>query len=255
MEPPPEQEPSELGLHLAELGPSTGSAVGGALVGVALGGVPGAVVGAAAGEVAAYVAHEALARRRQRAAAAVEVAAAKTGLTPEDLLARIRADDRLLELAAAVIAAAAETALQAKIRALGQALARGTLATDDATIDQERFMVATLAALEAPHVRLLLEIQRHSWRYDVLQQRLPGLVPVIPPVLSALRANALIHDMTQGSYDYGGDMSAQWTLRPRPQCPRATGGPRLRGDRAGGSRSARRLNRAERSHPRRGRCV
>jgi hypothetical protein len=100
MEPPPEQEPSELGRHLAELGPSTGGAVGGALVGVALGGVPGAVVGAAAGEVAAYVAHEALARRRQQAAAAVEVAAAKTGLTPEDLLARIRADDRLLELAA-----------------------------------------------------------------------------------------------------------------------------------------------------------
>lgn len=136
------------------------------------GAFPGAVVGAAAGEVAAYVAHEALPRRRQRAATAAEVAAAKTGLTPGELLERIRADERLLELAAAVIAAAAETALQAKIRALGQALAHGTLTTDEAEIDQERFMVGTLAALEAPHIRVLQEIKGTDLSLHALYERL-----------------------------------------------------------------------------------
>jgi hypothetical protein len=227
--PPSDQEASELGRHLAELGPSTGGAVGGALVGVAFGGVPGAVIGAAAGEVAAYVAHEALAHRRQRAATAVEVAATEADLTPEELLERIRADERLLELAATVIAAAAETALQAKIRALGQALARGTLATDDAQIDQERFMVDTLAGLEAPHLRALHQVsqrydgygtdrtpdgthQAYGWTFETLREHQPGMATVLGPVLARLISLDVIANTAVGTRGHIPGETDRWVL-------------------------------------------
>jgi hypothetical protein len=153
----------EIRRHLGELLPSTAGAVGGALVGVAVAGPAGALAGAASGAVLDHVVKEALGRRRARGTRALDIAAAEAHLTPEQLLQRILADERLLELAATVVAAAAETTLNAKIRALGQALARGTLATDEAEIDAERFMVATLAALEALHIRVLNQmVQRYE---------------------------------------------------------------------------------------------
>lgn len=194
-----------------------------------IGGPPGALVGAGAGVVVQHVTNRAMSRRFQRAAEVVEIAADEAGLTPEELLERIRADERLLELAAAVIAAAAETVLQAKIRALGQALARGTLATDDAEIDQERFMVGTLGALQAPHVRVLHKISRrysgygqrhtpegqpqaHGWTFEDLAARLPGMRPVLRPILSALTANALIFDTAVGMWGFSSGKSERWII-------------------------------------------
>ncbi|HEU4399454.1 MAG TPA: hypothetical protein VFU54_16670 [Actinomycetota bacterium] len=72
-------------------------------------------------------------------------------MTPEELLERILHDERLLDLVAAVVAAASETMVEAKIQALGRALATGALAIDDAMINEQRFMVDILADLEAPH--------------------------------------------------------------------------------------------------------
>lgn len=51
--------------------------------------------------------------------------------------------------------AKAETAVEAKIRALGDALANGALANDDARLDEERIWVQVLAAVEAPQLRVL----------------------------------------------------------------------------------------------------
>ena len=229
MEPPPDEEPSGIRRHLAELVPSTGGAVGGALAGVAIGGAPGAVVGAAAGAVVEHVVSEALARRRQRAAQAIQIAAGEAGLTADELLERFRTDERLHELAASVIAAAAETILQAKIRALGKALARGTLATDDGGIDQERFMVGTLAALEAPHVHVLQQLgeryadygsehspdgtrRAHGWTPFALRQRVPGLTRVLGPVLATLGSHDLIVNTAVGTYDYIPGEGDRWVL-------------------------------------------
>jgi hypothetical protein len=209
----------EIRRHLGELLPSTAGAVGGALVAVAVAGPTGALTGAASGAVLDHVVKEALGRRRKRGTRALDIAAAEAHLTPEQLLQRILADERLLELAATVIAAAAETTLNAKIRALGQALARGTLATDEAEIDVERFMVATLAALEAPHIRVLHQMVRrhedygeewgpdgrhkaHGWTLEALNKQLPGLSTVHRPVLGTLSANGLIWDTAIGAPGY-----------------------------------------------------
>jgi hypothetical protein len=214
---PTEDRRAEMQRHLTEVVPSAGGAVGGVLVGVVLGGPAGAFVGATAGAVLEHVTREALRRRWDRGEQAVEIAAATANLTPEELLERILADENLLELAAAVIAAAAETALDAKVRALGQALARG--ATDEAMIDVERFLVGTLAALEAPHVRVLGQIAQryddygspagpdgrpraYGWTLAALEAHLLRLAPVLQPVLGILSANGLITDTAIGSLDY-----------------------------------------------------
>lgn len=218
----PGDRSEEIRRRLGELLPSTAGAVGGALVGVAVAGTTGALAGAASGAVLDHVVKEALGRRRARGTRALDIAATEAHLTPEQLLQRILADERLLELAATVIAAAAETTLNAKIRALGQALARGTLATDEAEIDVERFMVATLTALEAPHIRVLHQMVRryedygeewgpdgrhkaHGWTLEALNKHLPGLSTVLRPVLGTISANGLIWDTAIGApgYDVG----------------------------------------------------
>jgi hypothetical protein len=69
----------------------------------------------------------------------------------------------LLDLAAVVVAAASETIVEAMIRVLGRALATGALASDDAVVEEQRFLVDFLADLEAPHIRLLAQVSvRHA---------------------------------------------------------------------------------------------
>jgi hypothetical protein len=69
----------------------------------------------------------------------------------------------LLDLAAVVVAAASETIVEAMIRVLGRALATGALASDDAVVEERRFLVDLLADLEAPHIRLLAQVWvRHT---------------------------------------------------------------------------------------------
>jgi hypothetical protein len=215
----------EIRRQLAELVPSAGGGIGGALVSVVIGGAAGAVAGATAGAVLGQITREALRRRWDRGEQVLEFAAAKSNLTPEQLLKSILGDERLLDLAAAVIAAAAETALNAKSRALGQALAHGTLATDDAMIDAERFTVDTLAALDAPHVRVLGQINQryddygdevgpdgvqraYGWTLEALTKHLAALAPVLRPVLGTLDANGLIRDTAIGTTDY----RARWVV-------------------------------------------
>jgi hypothetical protein len=167
-----------------------------------LGGPGGAVVGASAGEALQYLASRALGLRRRQAEEVLEIAAHESAQTVDDLLARLTANPSRLQLAAAAVTAAAETALQAKVRALGRALATGALAADDAEVDEQRFLVDTLRDLEAPHVRVLDQISRRReghdpeatprWAQYKLAPRLPGIAPVLEPVLSILAGRALI---------------------------------------------------------------
>lgn len=225
----PAAQPSEIRRHLAELMPAEAGVVTATLAGMVIAGPPGALVAGTAAAAVQHITKEAMARRFQRATEAVEVAAAEAGLTAEELLDRIRSDGHLLELAASVIAAAAETTLQAKIQTLGKALARGTLATDDAEIDQERYMVGTFAVLEAPHVRVLHQAnqryesyrtertsdgrhQAYGWTLEALRKHLPGMVPVLGPVLATLSSHDLIVNTATGTLGHVLGENDWWAL-------------------------------------------
>lgn len=97
-------------------------------------------------------------RRSRNAEEMVAAASDESGLAPETLLETIVTDDRLTLLFSMAIDAALRTNAERKIRALGKAVARGTLAGDDAKIDEEQLVVSTLADLEAPHIRILLAL-------------------------------------------------------------------------------------------------
>src|SRR5690348_15317053 len=72
-----------------------------------------------------------------------------------DLLSRAAEDERLHDLLNEAATAATRTRVAAKRRAFGLALARGYLLNDDASIDEERFIIRTLDELEMPHLRAL----------------------------------------------------------------------------------------------------
>jgi hypothetical protein len=93
-------------------------------------------------------------------------------------------------------------------------------------------MVATLAALEAPHIHVLDQMcqhyedygeevgpdgshKAHGWTLEALTEHLPGLSKVLRPVLGTLSANGLIWDTGIGalSYDVGAlGHKARWTV-------------------------------------------
>jgi hypothetical protein len=224
---PADDEDLEVRRRLAELVSAEAGAVSGALVGLLIGGPPGALLGAGAGAVVQHVTKEAMARRFGRATEAVEIAANEAGLTAEELLQQILADESLLELAARVVAAAAETTSHAKIRAVGKALGRGV--RDDAMIDQERFIVNSLAGLDVPHFRVLEQIYddyegygsprrsdgtpgAYGWTNEALAQHLPGLAPVLTPLLGVLNSRGLIVNTAVGTLDSRPGVTDRWIL-------------------------------------------
>src|SRR2546421_1861398 len=82
-------------------------------------------------------------------------------------------------------------------------------ALDDARVDAERLVVAALAALEAPHIRLLHllagappvrimqghEVRSLGWSREEIADRLPGLAEVLDPLVVALTGTALIENV------------------------------------------------------------
>lgn len=96
----------------------------------------------------------------RRAARFLSVASREAGMDAESMLKLIAEDERRLSQLAAAMTAATNTALSAKLDALGRSL--GTLAADSAQVDPEGLWIRILADLESPHVRILLELQRED---------------------------------------------------------------------------------------------
>lgn len=94
-----------------------------------------------------------------------------SGLAPQQLIERIRDTPRLADLVEETVAAAIRTDLQNKRTALGRSLRRGILANDDATIDQEAVLIRTLAAIDAPEIRILEIISRSKGKPRPLSER------------------------------------------------------------------------------------
>lgn len=98
--------------------------------------------------------------RAARTVRALEAAAAKANMTADDVVDRLVADPECITLLATALNAAANTALETKIAALGQSL--GTLATDPATVDIEYLWIRIFSDIDAPHVRALLELLKEG---------------------------------------------------------------------------------------------
>jgi hypothetical protein len=184
-----------------------------------LGPAGGVVIAAATAETLRYLATHAIGLRDSQAGRTLELAARQANLGLEELQRRLAGSPHRLQLTAAALAAAANTTLEAKLRALGRALATGALTTDDAVIDEQRFLVDTLADLEAPHLRVLHQLSiehegywpevyapgqegAHGWSLRDLADSLPGQEAVLEPILSVLAGHALALDTADGTLEY-----------------------------------------------------
>lgn len=150
-----------------------------AVVGAGVGGVPGALVAVALEpifiELAARSWDELSDVRRRSAGLMIQQASQRLGGDPSDVTDAAFTTRARSQLFAEALQAAAFTANQSKIDALGRALANG-LAGDEAQVDEERLVVAGLSGLEEPHIRVLVNLPRRRGR------------PMSTPTSSALGA-------------------------------------------------------------------
>ena len=141
-----------------ELGSQALAAALGAAAGLPFGPV-GGLIGAAAGPSLVPAAEQILIELgldgKRRSGAALASACDVSGFPLEEILKRISSDERLRLLAGIVIASATRTAWDDKVKTLGGSLASGLLATDDAEVDREQLIIASISDIEAPQLCLL----------------------------------------------------------------------------------------------------
>lgn len=115
-------------------------------------------VGSLTGVTVQGLAEQVLIQRHAQGARAWGYAAQMAGgqgLDEEALARALTSDPARVQLLGFALDAATGAVAEAKLRMLGQALASGALAADDAALASEHLMVRALADLEAPHLRLL----------------------------------------------------------------------------------------------------
>jgi hypothetical protein len=123
----------------------------------------GYVLGGAAGAVAAGMAQPAVSAaldrvqvfRARRMGVVLQVGASAARTSSDELVTSLVHDAKRLEILGQVVEAAARTTLEGKILGLARVLANTSLATDDATVDSEAFILRALADIEAPELHVL----------------------------------------------------------------------------------------------------
>ncbi len=151
-------------------------------------------------------------RRRRRAGEFEDELLNAAQRSPDEIINLILNDERAGELFERGVQAALLTADERHRRALARAVASGLLANDEAEVNQRQFIFDALASLAEPHIHVLIQIaqpypgyeedkhkppgERRAWGWslEALSQHLPGLVPVLSPVVSVLLGNGLIED-------------------------------------------------------------
>ena len=130
----------------------------------------------------------------------------------DGLEARIGEDPARLLLAGTAVDAGCHTIHADKIRALGRALAAGV--ADDALVDAQMLVVAALADMEAPHIKVLRHIaEEHTpkmqrrpaesrprtptWPLKALETALPEAEALLLPILATLERHAAV-DVDRG---------------------------------------------------------
>lgn len=200
----------------------TPGGLGAAAVGAAAGTAVDLAVFPGAGSAVGFVANmminfmgRGLERRHAKALAAVDAACNSSDTSAEELFDRAGRDDERIELTMKALSAAAQTANQAKVRALGRALANGVLTSDDAILDQEGYIVDALSRLEAPHVKVLdiLSASRIpqlngvtykrvdlAWPIPAIAVKYPKAGAMMPSILATLVSIGAVSDIAIGAF-------------------------------------------------------
>ncbi|WP_100500942.1 hypothetical protein [Geodermatophilus chilensis] len=187
------------------------ASAGTGLVDLAATGTPSAGALTPALALGIRISSDALTRRRDRGARALDAAAEQVG-SLQRLEKLATADDARLELTARTLEAAMRTTLEAKVRALGRVLAAGL--DGQATVDQAQILSTALADLEASHVQVLDELRRRadanaeaepakgtellSMSRDDVLERLPGHRDVLDSVMQVLEGQYLVVPVSLG---------------------------------------------------------
>jgi hypothetical protein len=145
-------------------------------------------------------------RGLSRAATVLDTAADESGLTPPELLERVRTDERRGDLMEVTLTTAMRTTSIEKLRALGRVLAVGITADSDTQVDASFVLGRILAEMDPPHIRALALIAEQgafnpgqvSGGTDSLglwlQNAFPGLGSVASQVSAFLVGNGLVTD-------------------------------------------------------------
>lgn len=187
-----------------------------------LGGTTAGAVAAAASplvtKIFGTIGQRHVAQSQRSGEAVLESALDASDLTPEQLEAATAGSAERLLLAGSALAAGTRTVNADKLRALGRALANGL--KDDALVDPEMLVVAALADLEAPHVKVLRHVAEEwppiwtiggrrsrgggpaepgqpAWSAKDLGAEMPETSRVLEPVLATLLRHGLLAEVDQ----------------------------------------------------------
>jgi hypothetical protein len=187
------------------LAKKAGAGLTGAAAGLALGGPLGAVAGAITAPML-----ELLVLRESRGLANIalleSIVTDLSGLSSADVASWAREQDGRLHLVTTAMHAAYMTAVRQKIGALARVVADNI--HDDAKIDCSSLVLAALAQIEAPHIRVLhamvhetppdppdgLKIADGAWCQSQLAAHLPGLRSGIVPVATMLVSTGMVEE-------------------------------------------------------------
>jgi len=137
-------------------------------------------------------------RFTKKAVKTVKAGIQDSGATFQKLIGAADKDPFRQQLTADVLEAAARTAYEDKITALGRAWARGVLTSDDAVLAQEQQLVRSLVRIEYPHVRVLRTVSGDfdeararlslvdGWTTEALQQEIPAYGWLVEQLVSVL---------------------------------------------------------------------
>lgn len=164
------------------------------------------------------LAQHAYRRHSERAGVALGVGAHLAGLTAAEAAERVVGDPALLDMAQVILAAAAESRDEAKLRLLAGLLADGLLAADSDQSDMLRVRASVLRELDGPHIRTMFRATspvpgrpaETGWSREQLEEADAVLAPVLDAVLATLVRLGLVYDSAAGTYVGGSRTAERW---------------------------------------------
>lgn len=238
-----QQDEQDDAVEWTETARRAATGVAGSIIGYVVADAPGAAVGGGAPAVLddafRWLGQQWRAQTRRNSERVLDVAADTADLSRDDMVVRLTADPKRLQVAGMALSAGAMTTDEDKLQALARSLAMA--AEDDALVDPEMLVVAALTDMEAPHIKVLrimatgasrrrIHGRRNHASYALrgLEHELPEVAGLMAPVLSTLLRHGLVSEENdlRASLDrrdrdrarFGGNSSWQ----PRPPLYRVT---------------------------------